>query len=370
MRGEYREYRPPQIDIDNVLAQIENKEIGEQVPSLHFDTFGKKQLVELVEKLKGGEKQIVSIIRCWNKGDVEITEILKKLEEMKKHMPELGGVFFSINAEGDVEDEQGKGTRERINILAEQQDLDVAIIPVDIHNYSWTAGLNGPAALLHNIAQQQGIAESNISVLNQSFDVHFDQHTLEEVSQRIQEGRPIVTSRSDELGAEHEEKEGARLALDLVKQQFESEEIDNTLEEQKKILSLGRNTGMLLSLEDISMLGGFNRDTNEMGGMEDHEFGARLLVYTFRMAKKEKEAGNTAEGAKWMRKAIELMKAMKRPVHYSDSAWEKHTGKEAKLEREKKALKTIIDNVTQRFASNTEPESAVLEKTQQDFNFG
>jgi len=92
-------------------------------------------------------------------------------------------------------------------------------------------------------------------------------------------------------------------------------------ENHEMLIQFCRITSMVYRFKDIIRLGGFDSICNSMGGMEDHEFFARLLLSNLQI--KTDSSAKTNDNRQYNHNLRTLLSAMEKPLAYFDSAWEK-----------------------------------------------
>jgi hypothetical protein len=356
------------LDIHKILETIHREE--KDSPHLEISDRAAERLGELMERCRGEERKIVAIIRCWGKSEEDLREVMVRLEKMEKYLPELKGVIFAIDADQGPTDE----TENNLNAVIGREKSTISVVPLKINNYSWTAGFNGPVALLSQSAKEQEIPEENIFIFPLSFDVEFEKKDLQMLAERFRKTGFVMTAKrtGEEFLDKKQSKDLAHLTTDLISH---PEKLIEDEEEIKKVVTLARNTATIVPLSEVSHIGGYDNSTNEIGGMEDHDLYLRILIDALHKGKILEKADNFSPEEK--RKIIEarakvktLLESMRNLVGYSDLAWEE-LGKDArqkKIKRELSALKII----SQRIAALTGVGDSEKYKTpveNRDFNF-
>lgn len=360
------------LDIKKILEKINRSEKGS--PHLEVGDRAVEKLSELVERCKGDGRKIITIIRCWDKSEDDLKEVVSRLEKMKLFLPELEGAIFAVDGDHDLR----KKTDVNLEAVIKREKPSVAAVPVRINNYSWTAGFNGPAALLSETAKDQKISEENIFIFPLSFDVEFSDDELRELAQRFKKTGLVTTAKQTggEILNEEEKIDLSLLATDLVS--HPEKLIGKNLRREEnfnKLVTLVRNTATIVPLSEITRMGGYDNSTNEIGGMEDHDLYVRILIEVLRGSKILEETENLSEEEKRkiMRareKARNLLESLRHPVAYSDLAWNKLKvgAKKEKIKREMAALRTITERITA-LAESDNPDKYKTPEKNRDFNF-
>lgn len=304
-------------------------------------------LVEGVAR-REDEKNIVGAVRCWNKSSSDLEALLSRIAAMKRVLPELRGIFVVINADQDEEHMTRKGLLE----LVHTQGRDFSVIPLDIEKYSWTAGLNGPAALLARGLTEEGGAIKSTDIFNFSFGVEFDRASFVDLARRYRDNTYVATIR---LNRGRKPAVTRDDVMGIIKNPPVAGVSGNIsrIFANPDIMAVARNTATIMPLEEIIALGGYDSARNATGGMEDHDFLMRLLLDALRLGK--------------MGKISAISRALEEPVYYTDHDWDAlpDERRAAKLEDEQKALRSVAESLLSR--SGTENWSTPLER--QDFKF-
>lgn len=369
------------VDVIKIVAGIEQHDTPGR-PQIEMSETARQEFTRLLSLLteKSGPKMI-AVIRCWNKSAEDLRGLRERLKTFQKDCPELCGAMIAVNADGEKEkDASGRPiTVAHLDELAAEHD-SFSVVPVAIKNYTWTAGLNGPTAMLHAAGREAGLVESDVHTLNLSFDAIFSPGTAKEISQRLREGLPIMTMRIEEVLSTPEEtatvrseyvgdgREGTSeiaplwdkmLAL-LRKPEVTPEEVADFYElRSKALVMISRNTALVFSLSDLARNGGFNPACNGWGGMEDHEMFLRLVL-------EAEEGGDRYE---------KLMAAAKEPLLFSDPAWnsmpqgDEKKGRVFKYGHEQKALEKIAYDLGARYQARDSGAAFVVPPGAQDFKF-
>jgi hypothetical protein len=361
-----------ELDIHKILEEIHREE--KDSPRLEMSDRATEQLKEFLEQCKSGDPKVVAVIRCWNKNREELAVLFSRLEKMRQIIPELGGAIVAINADQDKDQQTSAGIEE---ILAKDK-LSFSVVPLPVRGYTWTAGLNGPAALLHQTSQAEHVPEENIFVFNLSFDVEFNDAELEKIAKRFRAGKVIVTARQEgeEDITQERRKEVARIITDVISHpEKKEEEYSGSQEILEKILSVARNTAALASLSEIVRMGGYNNFCNKAGGQEDQDLYTRILLEAFLEAKifekiddlpiEEKEKRVAAR-----KKAKKILEALRDAVGYQDPAWNKMPAdkREAKIKRETTSRRIISKNIFA-LVKISDPNKYKTPEQNRDFNF-
>ncbi len=159
-----------------------------------------------------------------------------------------------------------------------------SVSPATGENF-WTAGLNAPIAVLHQLATENGIPLDAIIIANQTHDVEIDSDALVQIAEIFSRGELPTTVRStpgvilghhrnkeDGISVEVLERKKERLIEVLVVQieQIANKEIQSFDREMTEILlTLDRNTLGFWRLSDLLSFNGFHPASNAFLGMED-----------------------------------------------------------------------------------------------------
>ncbi len=300
-------------------------------------------LLELCENTYG--TPIVCIVRCYNKSKEDINGFIARFERIKKFIPEIRGVMIAINKEGDKDGQTGKNLDE----ILKENTGHKNIIPIQVKNYSWTAGLNGPAALLCQGAKEKNLDPENMSVFNLSFDTEFDDGALMDFAKQYRANKIVLTARKElEQPVPDTEWETVKniLRSNLSKKDKETPSILGN----KDLMAVARNTAACFKLSQIADLKGYDKSCNETGGMEDHDFTIRTILDSL-------QNKNYPEAKK-------IIDAIRVPIEYNDPAWngmpiEK---KKEKLFREQKATEQALNRIKNEKSYKTSEKN-------QDFRF-
>lgn len=325
-RGEFEQKK---VNVENFLEAITYEHEG--APNLEVSNFSEKELQRLFSAIKENKNSIVAVIRCWNKTTEQLSEVFERLKDLQKSIPQLRGAFISINDDNDKDHQTSKNVEE----LSVNEDLP--IVPLKVKGYTWTSGLNGPVALLNQFCEQEGIDSNKQQVFNLSFDSIFSEEEAKKIAEKIRNGEPVISMRSE---GESLDEKSARKTSEVIKRLIKKGVdvdggVDEVVQDNESVAFMARNTGMVWSLHDLARLGGFNKERNKAGGMEDHEFGVRLLL--------------DALQTKQFGKAKKLLKAMKEnPIIYTDLAWQKidEAGRKKKISNELVAIVQIVSDLT------------------------
>jgi len=359
------------LSVAEILRNL-HKEGAE--PRLEMDAVAIEQLEKFLEQCKSGEPKIVAVIRCWNKNQEELAALFSRLEKMRQIIPELGGVVVAINADQDKDQQTSVGIEE----ILTRDEPSFPVVPLPVRGYTWTAGLNGPAALLHQASQAEHLSEDDILVFNLSFDVEFSDDELEKISKRFKNNEFIVTARREigEDDTRERRKEIARIITDVISHpEKKEEEYSGSQEILEKILSVARNTAAMIPLAEIIEMGGYNNFCNKAGGQEDQDLYTRILLETFSEAKILEKLDDlpVEEKEKIMRarkKARKILEALRDSVGYQDPAWNKMPldKRQAKIERETTSRRIISKNIFSLTRSSSSDKYKTPEQNR-DFNF-
>ncbi len=306
-------------------------------PRIHLSELGLKQTNVLETKFEQAKSEasaiVVAIVRCWNKDEDAIKLFAEKMKVLKEKIPGLQGVLMSINQKEDA----GVTEKSLKAISANTSELD--LVPLQIENYSLTAGLNSGAALINELCLQKKINRDRVRILNLSFDVELTPNELEQISELInQDARYIFTVREDEADVSQPRNDIPANRFEALAKIIRNPESANLTE----LVPLSRNTLSIYKLMDVVDLGGFNPNCNgqkvesptgeevSIRGMEDHELWMRTIL----RALKENKISVIKD----------LKKSLDNPVTYNDADWSKMSDEQraAKLKNEKEAIRQIF----------------------------
>lgn len=348
--------------IANLQEEIINSEL-ETPPRLELSAQSQAKMAELLNILiKENKPAVVAIVRCWNKTPEDLAKFQTRIEAMKSKVPELAGILIAINADQDKNSATAPAVENTLSA--------VPMVAVPVRGYSWTAGLNGPAALLHACLENHPEILNKTEIFNLSFDVDIPESSLELIHTAVSEGKPALSLRIEENIQNKEQAESvqseytieiqallARIS-DIIKNPTITADHRQTYVETsgKSLAVLGRNTNLIAPLADVSSLGGFDPSCNKIGGMEDHDFFWRMRF-----------AGDT-------HKQTEYEIALKKPVMFEDPSWnkmpagsvEEMKGRAFKYDHEVKALTQIINRVSLLVQSK---QDLTVPTSQRDFKY-
>jgi hypothetical protein len=311
---------------------------GESKPSIYIGSWAEKELMRLKEEFENpdAKSSIVLIVRCWNKSREEITALLTKVKQIQGWMADIKGLIISVNSDKDT-----FRTIDSVEMEVREKNLDIPIIPLGVENYSWTAGLNGPIALLSKLF---AFSKSKIGIFCMSFDVEFNEDNARKINKAwhlLREKNVIIATRGSDVDDKimcHHKNYFLGIA-EAIKNGKSCPSIPNG------IVATARNTATIWPIAHLTALCGFNPLCNGMGGMEDYEFLLRFLLSMY------EKNGSLAD-------CISHSGAV-----YTDSAWNNmsENNRQNKTVREIVAFEQIIEML--RFSSL----SVALED--QDFRF-
>jgi len=217
-------------------------------------------------------------------------------------------------------------TTKHIEEILKNADPGFEIIPLQVRGYSWTAGFNGPAALLAEGLKKKGKTTDGISMLHLSFAVSFHPSELARLSAAIEKKGTVFMARDN---ADHEIPSRAEVGSYIRHPELLLQSDMKT----SALLQLARNTASIIPLENIVRLKGYRSSLNEVGGMEDHDFSARLLLHSL----KKEDWGAVKQ----------LLKGIGDPIRYQDADWLRldQAARQAKLTNEQQAVKKIIGDL-------------------------
>lgn len=271
-------------------------------PSIEMSEFSLKELGLLekgVDAVKNEQEPgLVAVMRGWNLGDQEMEGIIERINKIKRNIPALVGMFFVINGDGDKDNM----TEISLQKIISSHTNEMSIVPVKVHNYTWTSGLNSAVAILNEMAIDKKIDRNKIKVLSISYGVDLEEGELDRCKDLINGRRFVMTMRNTEKALfDSEDELSWNKFADLLRNPQGSD--------LRQVLRSMRNTFSIMGLADIVNYGGFNPATVPLGGMEDADFCMRMILSALKMGK------------------VELIKdfrmAMADPVRYSDQRWMK-----------------------------------------------
>ncbi|MBU2638919.1 MAG: hypothetical protein KJ955_08140 [Nanoarchaeota archaeon] len=320
---------------DYCIAQSTCMEEGK--PRMELSGIAAGRFAELTDACAKREKAVVGVVRHWDASKDELLAFYQRMQRLQRVMPELVGVIFPVNDDAD----KSHQTSRNLDDLIQGKQIQSLIVPVRIQNYSWTAGLNGPAALLYHGLKMQGRGIDGISCFNQSFHVAFEDEELKKLAEKHAESSFVLPVKTDR----------AR------KPQINVYDVINVLCGRAPIsiemMYAVRNTCMILPLPEMVHLNGYNAYCNAIGGNEDHEFMARLVFDAVRQ--------------KDYTKVREILSFIEEPIYYSDSAWDSlsESKQNSKLAMELTAEKKIAE----RLALLNQTQSYETPLAERDFRF-
>ncbi|HII15962.1 MAG TPA: hypothetical protein HA362_06640 [Nanoarchaeota archaeon] len=324
----------PREFTDYCIGQSTYMEQGK--PRMELSEIAAAQFAGIVDVCAKRAKAVVGVVRRWDASKEELMAFYHRMQEIKHTMPELAGVIFPVNDDADKNHQTSRNLDE---LIAERQ-IKHLVAPVRIQNYSWTAGLNGPAALLYHGLKKMGASTEGSSVFNLSFHTEFDESQLEKLAGHYRNHGLVIATRKDGPAKPN-------ISLRMIADAFSGTAF------AEEILYIARNTSFIVPLADIARLKGYSALCNGIGWMEDHEFAARLLFDALT------HNDQTKVGA--------MLSSLRDPVYYTDAAWESLSAgkKRAKLDREIGAVKAIAKNLA--LLNGASYETPVEDR---DFRFG
>ena len=117
------------------------------------------------------------MVRCWNKDEKSVSEMLDRVDEIKESLPGLRGVILAINYDQDKDNM----TENSLIEVSKQRETSVPVLPLRIKGYSWTSGLNVGVSLMNEIAKEKQIDIETIRMLSMSFDVNIEKEEVEKM---------------------------------------------------------------------------------------------------------------------------------------------------------------------------------------------
>jgi len=354
--------------IEDYKRKIEITGSPDEYPSVEISEVTKKIFPDFIDSIeKAGESEgpiIVAVVRCWNKDEKSISEMIDKVDDIKKSLPGLQGVILSINYDQDGEVDKKKPKIENMteNSLVgviKQRETSVPILPLRINKYSWTSGLNVGVALMNEIAKEKNINTEKIRMLNMSFDVNVEKEEVEKMKRLADEQKYVFTVRKTS-----EDISPFKLNQNQLWEKFKTimkEPMNSNLFE---LVYAMRNTFGLISLKDLVDFGGFNPLCNgqkrllpggknfSIKGMEDSEFYMRLFLDAFKKGK--------------IKTIREFKKSLNNQVFYNDPSWQRmgEVNRFKKISDETDALNKVASNLAE---SITDSGINRIPVEQQDF---
>lgn len=338
-----QEFEVRSLGIDDYKKRIEITDAPNGYPTIEVSDATKKFFPDFVKSIEdAGENKepiIFAVVRCWNKDEKSVSEMLDRVGEIKKSLPDLKGVILSINYDQDKDNM----TENSLVEVSRQRELDVPVLPLRIKGYSWTSGLNVGVSLVNEIAKEKQIDLETIKMLGMSFDVNIEKEEVEKMEELSSKQRYVFTVRKTS-------EDTAPFELDQNKlwEKFKTmmrEPMNSNLFE---LVYAMRNTLGLIPLNDLVDFGGFNplcdgrerplrsgNKTYSIKGMEDSEFYMRLFLDALK------------------NKKIKIIREFKRslgePVVYNDPSWQRigEVDRFKKISNETDALNKIVNNLAQ-----------------------
>lgn len=320
------------MPVENIARQVEGK--TQSASQFVFSQQGKKQwenlFAVLEEKLRQSEPCIIPIVRCWAKSEEELRNWIQRFDGLRQSIAGIIGVILVINKEGE---EELKG--DTAQIVEKIDDSRLLIVPVEIKNYTWTAGLNGPMAILSQFAKEKNLPSNQIVLFPMSFDVVIPSGSAQIIEKKIQQGEYHIATIRDQKGYYQNNVEARQEIIETIIQKFATPGNDVEIE---SLLSAMRNTAILLPLSEVEDMKGYSNACNPTGGMEDHDLYTRLFFKTLYLW----QTGKTDDS-----KVRMLLQTVHDLVPYIDEAWEQKTQEQQKIkiEREINSVKAIQERV-------------------------
>jgi ribosomal protein L20A (L18A) len=315
---------------NEIKKSIEMESVQAEKPRIEMSDFGLDQLALLKESIdnhkESSEPLLIAVMRGWNLDASTMTSIKQRVGVFAEKIPELKGLFFVINGDGEV----SNITENSLQELTAAKSNEIPIVPIKLHQYPWTSGLNAATAILNEIAIDKDMNRDTIKVLNISYGVDLEEAELQKVSALVKEKRFVMSVRNNEnLDRLPEDNDAVWEKLKHLLRNPNSADLSEVLRSM-------RNTFNIMRLSDIVDLGGFNPKTVAFGGMEDADFFARMILHAL-------SSGD-------VRTIKEFKEALEVPVYYSDERWEKL--KHIKDPSETKALENVFKDI----ASESSPQ--------------
>lgn len=327
--------------IEDYKRKIEITDFPGEYPSIEISEATKKifpDFIDSIEKASEDEKPIiVAVVRCWNKDEKSVAEMLDRVDDIKKSLPGLQGIILAIN----YDDDKNNMTENSLVEVSKQRETSVPILPLRINKYSWTSGLNVGVALTNEIAKEKNINTENIKMLNMSFDANIEKEEIEKMKRLSDEQKYVFTVRKTS-----EDKPPFELDQNKLWEKFKTimkKPMNSNLFE---LVYAMRNTLSLVPLTDLVDFGGFNPLCNgqerplepggktfSIKGMEDSEFYMRLFLDALKKGK-----------TKTIR---EFKRSLDESVVYNDPSWQRigEVDRFKKISNETDALNKIVNNL-------------------------
>lgn len=317
---------------------------------------------QVVEQLNQDKPVAVSLVRCWGKNDTAMGELADRFSKTQEDFPELLAPMISINGIPEKGDKDHMTTKAVQNARVEK---DFRGVTAEVKNYTWTAGLNGPTALLYHLLEQRGVTSEQLQkvyILNQSFDVEMDANMCKRLSIAVKKSEYVLTIR-EESGMYAQDSEKRFELGEKIKMAMRDPKLLDDPAFVQEFARAGRNTGMLVPVSDIVEMGGFNNACNALGGMEDHDLYMRLLL---------KELDGVRRGKGPSQRLKKMLRAFADPLVYNDPAWNKMVaeGKEApKVAAEGNAINNIFQDMQNSWSHAKGPDDYITPEENKDFVF-
>lgn len=320
---------------DYCIAQSAYMEEGK--PRMELSDIAAEQFAGIINACANKDKAVVGVVRRWDASKEELLAFYQRMQRIQSALPELVGVIFPVNDDADKEHK----TSRNLDELISGRQIQGLIAPVRIQNYSWTAGLNGTSALLYHGLKMQGRGVGDISCLNYSFHVDFEDEELKKFAEKYKKHNFVLPIKADSA---RKPQINLYALIDVLCGRARISE---------DMLYAVRNTCMILPMSEMVSLNGYSSYCNAIGGNEDHEFMARLVFDAIRQ--------------KDYAKVIDILSFIQEPVYYSDVAWDSlpENKQKAKLARELQAEKKIAE----RLALLNQTSSYITPLAERDFRF-
>jgi len=338
-----QEFELKQPNIEDYKRKIEITDFPGEYPSIEISDATKRIFPDFINSVeeagKNKEPIIFAVVRCWNKDEKSVAEMLDRVDDIKESLPGLRGVILAINYDQDKDNM----TENSLMESNKQRKTSVPVLPLRIKGYSWTSGLNVGLSLMNEIAKEKQIDTKTIKMLSMSFDANIEKEEVEKMRRLSDEQKYVFTVRKTS-----EDKPPFELDQNKLWGKFKTmmrEPMNSNLFE---LVYAMRNTLSLVPLTDLVEFGGFNPLCNgqerplepggktfSIKGMEDSEFYMRLFLDALKKGK-----------TKTIR---EFKKSLDDPVVYNDPSWQRigEVDRFKKISNETDALNKIVNNLAQ-----------------------
>lgn len=355
-----QEFELKQSNIEDYKKKIEITDFPGEYPSIEISDATKRIFPDFINSVenagKNKEPVIFAVVRCWNKDEKSVSEMLDRVDDIKESLPGLRGIILAINYDQDKDNI----TENSLIEINKKRKTNVPVLPLRIKGYSWTSGLNVGVALMNEIAKEKQIDTKTIKMLSISFDANIEKEEVEKMKRLSDEQKYVFTVRKTS-----EDKPPFELDQNKLWEKFKvmmREPMNSNLFE---LVYAMRNTLSLVPLTDLIDFGGFNplcdgkerplksgNKTYSIKGMEDSEFYMRLFLDALKTGK--------------TKTIKEFKKSLNEPVVYNDPSWQRigEVDRFKKISNETDALNKIVNNLAQ---SINDSQINKISVEQQDF---